>query len=592
MSPISANARQPSTVTEDDTGKTKPRRFKVDEYRTLFTERCSSCKFWFLKLAVLIIICCLALTLAFSSSIYIEQPWHSSYRHQPANVSHLWRKTFADPRYASDSVVNWEKISQITKDIVLGGNPRIGLLNFNCSEVRLWHQTLRQAEFSSLNLDYADANTTWETLYPGWINEGEKNKIPTCPTLPEPEMVKGFTFDLVAVKLPCNRSGRWSRDVARLHLQLAAAKIAEASSRVHVLLVTDCLPLPNLFTCKNLVRHEGNFWLYKPEIASLREKIRLPVGSCELSIPFEAKVRMYTEVGRREAYATVLHSAEHYACGAIAAARSIRASGSVRDLVVLVDEGVTDHDRRGLEAAGWKVKTMQRIRNPKAKRGTYNEWNYSKFRLWQLTDYDRVVFIDSDLLILRNIDFLFALPEVSAAANNADIFNSGLMVLEPSNCTFQLLMDRIQEITSYNGGDQGYLNEIFTWWHRVPRNMNYLKFFTADDRRDTEMAKKNVLFGNDPPALYVIHYLGKKPWICFRDYDCNWNVQSNWRFASDEAHATWWRMHDLLPENLQKYCLLPAKFKAILESDRRQAEKDNYPDGHWRRNITDPRQHI
>ncbi|KAH6827969.1 plant glycogenin-like starch initiation protein 1, partial [Perilla frutescens var. hirtella] len=98
----------------------------------------------------------------------------------------------------------------------------------------------------------------------------------------------------------------------------------------------------------------------------------------------------------------------------------------------------------------------------KSRERPYNEWNYSKFRLSQLTDYDKIIFIDADLLILRNIDFLFGMPEISATGNNGTLFNSGVMLIEPSNCTFPLLMDHINEIESYNGGDQGYLNEIFT----------------------------------------------------------------------------------------------------------------------------------
>ena len=290
----------------------------------------------------------------------------------------------------------------------------------------------------------------------------------------------------------------------------------------------------------------------------------------------------------REAYATILHSANIYVCGAITAAQSIRMAGSTRDLVILVDETISDHHRGGLQAAGWKVRTIQRIRNPKAERDAYNEWNYSKFRLWQLTDYDKVIFIDADLLILRNIDFLFTMPEITATGNNATLFNSGVMVLEPSNCTFQLLMDHINEIESYNGGDQGYLNEIFTWWHRIPKHMNFLKHFWVGDEEDIK-AKKIQLFGADPPVLYVLHYLGLKPWLCFRDYDCNWNVDILQEFASDVAHARWWKVHDAMPENLQSFCLLRSKQKAGLEWDRRQAEKANYTDGHWQQKITDPR---
>ncbi|WOL17879.1 UDP-glucuronate:xylan alpha-glucuronosyltransferase 3 [Canna indica] len=598
-SPGSTEARHRSALTDDETGKRKPPKLKdlkVDKYRILFPERSSSCKFESLKLALFIFTCCTVLTLAFSPMIRREQ-LHSLSRSRLVDVARMWQATHSDPRYISDLDVDWKQMSSLLQDVkAKGANLKIALINFNDTEVGFWRQAQPQADISSVSLDYTDTSITWKVLYPEWIDEEEENNVPACPSLPEPQVDKGAKFDLVAVKLPCDRSGSWSRDVARLHLQLSAAKLAATSSysrymQVHVLFVTECLPIPNLFTCKHLVRHEGNIWLYKPESSTLQEKLQLPVGSCKLAIPFESKVRIYTEVGRREAYATILHSAEQYVCGAIAAAKSIRLAGSARDLVILVDETISDRDRSGLEAAGWKVRTIQRIRNPKAKRDAYNEWNYSKFRLWQLTDYDKIIFIDADLLVLRNIDFLFTMPEISAIGNNATLFNSGVMVIEPSNCTFQLLMDHIEEITSYNGGDQGYLNEIFTWWHRIPKHTNFLKHFWAGDTPQRK-AKKDGLFGADPPLLYVVHYLGLKPWLCYRDYDCNWNVQMFWGFASDAAHATWWKVHDALPEKLQQFCLLPTKMKAFLEYSRREAEKAKYPDGHWRRNITDPRLQI
>ncbi|KAE8809296.1 Glycogenin-1 [Hordeum vulgare] len=244
------------------------------------------------------------------------------------------------------------------------------------------------------------------------------------------------------------------------------------------------------------------------------------------------------------------------------------------DAVGVVVDGEEDatilHSAREyvLESAGWKVKIIERIRNPKAERDAYNEWNYNKFRLWQLTDYDKIIFIDADLLILRNIDFLFTMPKISGTGNNATPFNSGVMVIEPSNCTFQLLMEHINEITSYNGGDQGYLNEIFTWRHRIPKHMNFLKHFWEGDEEEVK-AKKTQLFGANPPILYVLHYLGRKPWLCFRDHDCNWNVPILREFASDIAHTRWWKVHDKMPKKLQSYCMLRSRLKAGLEWERR-----------------------
>ncbi|KAL5202482.1 hypothetical protein ABZP36_013434 [Zizania latifolia] len=583
---------RPAGAADDMTKRRTPKSksFKdVENFGVLVLEKNCSCKFKTLRYLLLAITSATFLTLL-TPTLY-EHQLQSSSRY--VDVGWIWDKPSYDPRYVSSVKFQWEDVYGALVNLNVDSQKlKVGLLNFNSTEYGSWTQLLPESDVSIVRVEHAKDSITWETLYPEWIDEEEESDIPSCPSLPDPNVRKGVHFDVIAVKLPCTQVGGWSRDVARLHLQLSAAKLAVTSSKahrkVHVLFVTECFPIPNLFPCKNLVKHEGNAWLYRPDLKALREKIRLPVGSCELAVPLKAKARLYSVDRRREAYATILHSASEYVCGAIAAAQSIRQAGSSRDLVILVDDTITDHHRRGLEAAGWKVRIIQRIRNPKAERDAYNEWNYSKFRLWQLTDYDKIIFIDADLLILRNVDFLFAMPEITATGNNATLFNSGVMVIEPSNCTFQLLIDHINEITSYNGGDQGYLNEIFTWWHRIPKHMNFLKHFWEGDSEAVK-AKKTELFGADPPILYVLHYLGLKPWLCFRDYDCNWNNPVMRDFASDVAHARWWKVHEKMPKKLQSYCFLRSRLKAGLEWDRRQAEKANFEDGHWRRNITDPR---
>ena len=154
---------------------------------------------------------------------------------------------------------------------------------------------------------------------------------------------------------------------------------------------------------------------------------------------------------KREAYATVLHSSEGYVCGAITLAQTLLQTGTKRDLILLLDTSISVAKRRALELSGWKIRLITRIRNPRAENGTYNEYNYSKFRLWQLTDYERVIFIDADIIVLRNLDILFHFPQMSATGNDQSIFNSGIMVLEPSNCTFHVLMSRRHDVISYNG---------------------------------------------------------------------------------------------------------------------------------------------
>ncbi|KAJ3707768.1 hypothetical protein LUZ61_011473 [Rhynchospora tenuis] len=607
-SPLETRHRLNDYSEDDDSKKRCQRGGKVlkeiERLNLLILERSSTCKFQPLKIVLFSLICVALLTFICSPSVHQELQLPST---RFVDVGWIWDRPLIDPRYKSDQKIQWHDLFT-TIDQTLSPsktNPlKVALLNFNLTETRYWSHSIPNSQISTIKLDPLPNSVTWQTLYPEWIDEEELTEIPSCPTFsdPVPPKKNGLGFDLIAVKLPCDRSITWSRDVVRLHLQLSAAKLAvrfgsrskngdKKHKRVHVLFVSDCLPIPNLFNCKDRVKREGNLWLYQPDLTMLRQKIRLPVGSCELALPLKTKARLYSVDKKREAYATILHSAQVYVCGAIVAAQSIRQAGSTRDLIILVDESISSEHRAGLQSAGWQVRTIKRIRNPKAERDAYNEWNYSKFRLWQLTDYDKIIFIDADMLIMRNIDFLFAMPEITATGNNATLFNSGVMVIEPSNCTFELLMENINDIQSYNGGDQGYLNEIFTWWHRIPKHMNFLKHFWEGDEESVK-AKKKWLFAADPPVLYVLHYLGLKPWLCFRDYDCNWNVDFMQEFASDEAHNRWWRVHDGMPDNLKGFCLLRSKQKAGLEWDRRQAEKGNYTDGHWKREIKDPRLNI
>ena len=197
----------------------------------------------------------------------------------------------------SNVATDWDDILKITEKLTgedeLEG---IGLVNFNKTELAQWEHLIPEATHVVLPLEYAARNVTWESLYPEWIDEEEETQVPVCPSLPSLRS-PGIRLNLITVKLPCRNGGNWSRDVARLHLQLAAASLAtsfKGNYPVYVLFVTNCFPIPNLFSCKELVAREGNVWLYKPNLSVLREKVQLPVGSCELALPMRGKGKLYS----------------------------------------------------------------------------------------------------------------------------------------------------------------------------------------------------------------------------------------------------------------------------------------------------------
>ncbi|CAN6724665.1 unnamed protein product [Malus baccata var. baccata] len=477
----------------------------------------------------------------------------------------------------------------------------------NASDEHIHRQLrgLSDVEAVSVAFERVARDRKWEDYFPEWVDEDEERGKPKCPEIPIPKLENYEGIDVVLAKVPCgaNRTSdkEGIRDVFRLQVNLVVANLVvgrgwmkpDAHRTVYVVFIGACGPMVEIFRCDDRLMHSGNYWVYRPNIVRLKQKVHMPFGSCQISpgyaetgreiwrkymletsswIPYEK---------RRLAYVTILHSSEAYVCGAITLAQSIRQTNSTKDLVLLADDSITPKSIQGLTAAGWNIKRIQRIRSASAQKGSYNEWNYSKLRVWQLTKYDKVIFIDADLLVLKNIDSVFVHPQLSAVGNNKMLFNSGLMVVEPSNCMFEYLMRKTFKIESYNGGDQGFLNEIFTWWHRLPWRLNALKCFEGPKAANHEM----------PEDLYALHYLGFKPWVCYRDYDCNWEGNGSSVFASDSAHEKWWKVYDQMPKELKSYCGLTKKMDEDLKKRRVKAAKANFSDGHWKIEIKDPRQH-
>nr|XP_027103286.1 putative UDP-glucuronate:xylan alpha-glucuronosyltransferase 5 [Coffea arabica] len=440
-------------------------------------------------------------------------------------------------------------------------------------------------------------NIKWSDLFPVWINE-EYPELQTCPEIPMPQFEEFQDLNVVVATVPC--PGMATKlgfiDIFRLQVNLVVANllvksnksIVDFSGDVYAVFLGSCGPMDEIFRCEDLLWHDNDIWVYKPDLRKLKQKMRMPVGTCQLARPIEeaAQVGWNKNASNsilqqpREAYVTVLHSSEDYLCGAIVLGQSIINSKSKKDMILLADSSISSESSKALRHAGWKIKRIERIKSPNAGKNAYNKYNYSKLRIWLLTEYDKVMFIDSDMLVFQNLDEFFLYPQLSAAENNRHIFNSGVMLIEPSRCTFETMMEKRFTIVSYNGGDQGFLNEIFRWWHRWPNKANFLKDFSNIDCGPDHLYPKNT---------HAMHYLGVKPWMCYRDYDCNWDIEDNQRFASDSAHAKWWQVFDSMPNKLKPVCVLTPDMEERAVIFRRIAKDGNYSDGHWKIKVKDPR---
>lgn len=109
---------------------------------------------------------------------------------------------------------------------------------------------------------------------------------------------------------------------------------------------------------------------------------------------------------------------------------------------------------------------------------------FSKLWIWSLVEYSKVAFMDSDIVVLKNIDDIFDTPleigEIGAAiycSHSCDCertWNAGVMVVRPNAESFKNIVDGFDTIIWGGQGDQGYLNAYFrTHGGHVPISQFY-----------------------------------------------------------------------------------------------------------------------
>ncbi|CAG8888182.1 unnamed protein product [Penicillium egyptiacum] len=211
-------------------------------------------------------------------------------------------------------------------------------------------------------------------------------------------------------------------------------------------------------------------------------------------------------------YCTLLLS-DNYLPGAMVLAHSLRDNGTRARLVALftpdrlqsstIDELMTAYDEL--------IPVSSMVNETPA-----NLWlmdrpdliaTFTKIELWRLTQYQRVVYIDCDVVALRAPDELLSLEADFAAAPDVgwpDCFNSGMMVLRPNLHDYYALRALAQRGISFDGADQGLLNMHFRDWHRLSFTYNC----TPSANYQYIPAYKHF-----QSTISLIHFIGaRKPW--------------------------------------------------------------------------------
>ena len=226
-----------------------------------------------------------------------------------------------------------------------------------------------------------------------------------------------------------------------------------------------------------------------------------------------------------KAYITLL-STNEYLDGVLVLHQSLKEVGAKYPLVVVVTNNINPYSRNILSQK--KIQTIE-VENffyrPECVKAFsawgMPHWKYTaaKIRIFGLTEFEKLVYLDSDMMVLRNIDHLFDCPDGSAAEDSSIIFeenieshkqlNSGLLVIVPSKEKEQKLIELSK---TCSGADQDLIRKLYANWIKqenlhLPNEYNIFNSFVPN------YIKKGLRV----EEFFVIHFIGKeKPFMTIR----------------------------------------------------------------------------
>ncbi|XP_008781185.2 galactinol synthase 2-like [Phoenix dactylifera] len=203
----------------------------------------------------------------------------------------------------------------------------------------------------------------------------------------------------------------------------------------------------------------------------------------------------------RRAYVTFLAGDGDYWKGVVGLAKGLRKVKSAYPLVVAMLPDVPEGHRRILRSQGCLVREIEPVHPPENQTQfamAYYVINYSKLRIWEFVEYQKMIYLDADIQVYDNIDHLFDLPgghfyavmdcfcektwshtpqyqigycqqcpdkvswpEDKLGAPPALYFNAGMFVHEPSLATAESLLKTLKSITPTPFAEQDFLNMFF-----------------------------------------------------------------------------------------------------------------------------------
>jgi len=243
---------------------------------------------------------------------------------------------------------------------------------------------------------------------------------------------------------------------------------------------------------------------------------------------------------------------DKYAKGVIALAVSLKDVESHHPLIVLITSEVSSTSRKILTKLGCIVIEIQPIKLPPELSLEVSRWGpaFSKLHAFKMDQYKKLIWLDSDLLVVRGIDSLFELPYLLSGCIDTDasscqykdfrmnLLNSGVMSLIPTAQQYDRLISTMNNKTLLSRGtinDQDVIMAANPDWHHLPYPQYGAQITHCICENDPRMW--------DSPNLRILHFTAgtmalPKPW----DYNAA-NEPANFPECVRGIYDLWWNKY-------------------------------------------------
>ena len=229
-------------------------------------------------------------------------------------------------------------------------------------------------------------------------------------------------------------------------------------------------------------------------------------------------------------YVCVL-STNNYLEGVLVLNENLKQLKSKYPLLCLINEFISEETRQILTKFHIKYKLQKAILPSSITDSARWKYTFDKLNVFNLTEYEKIVYLDSDFLILENLDYLFEIDDFTMVYDNKreNYHCSALMVIKPKEEDYLGLLKLTEEVNKTNTqiiGDQDIINIYFDNIKVLPIQYNFIKgiedtqvevYDYVKQEKVTKHKCKDFYYSDDPK---IIHYYElPKPFMLTKEFD-------------------------------------------------------------------------